>query len=73
MALQVTNAQWKSVLVVGGQQFSQIGNYFTIWKNLLLSISLSKHNQLKIHKKCHDISKFASVNQPLPQIYLSNW
>ena len=50
-------AQWESVLVVGSQQFSQIGNYFTIWKNLLLSISLSKHNQLKIHKKCHDIPK----------------
>ena len=26
-----TNAQWESALVVGGQQFAQIGNYFTIW------------------------------------------
>ena len=25
------SAQWESVLVVGGQQFAQIDNYFTIW------------------------------------------
>ena len=40
---------------LGGQQFAQIGNYFTIWKNFLLPISPSKHNQSKICKKCHDI------------------
>ena len=37
-------AQWESVLVVGGQQFAQIGHYFTIWKN---------------HKKWHAIPQFA--------------
>ena len=26
------NAQWESVLGVGGQHFAQIGNYFTIQK-----------------------------------------
>ena len=55
---QLTIGHWESVLVVGGQQFAQIGNYFTIWKNLLLSIPPSKHNQSKIRKKCHDIPEF---------------
>ena len=50
--IQDANAQWESVLVVGGQQFA----HFTIWKNFLLSISPSKHNQFKTHKKCPDIS-----------------
>ena len=33
--------------------FAQIGHCFTIWKNLLLSISPSKHNQFKIHKNVY--------------------
>ena len=64
----IYNPQQESVILVGGQQFAQIGNYFTIWKNLLLlSISPSKHNQFKIRKKCHAIPQFASINKPLPQ------
>ena len=70
-------AQWESALGVDGKQFAQIvklvGNYFTIWKNLLLSIFPSKHNQFKIRKKCHAIPHFASINQPLPQFQLQNW
>ena len=34
--LVVDTAQWESVKEVGGQQFAQIGNHFTNWKNLLL-------------------------------------
>ena len=51
--LVVDIAQWESVLVVGGQQFAQIGNYYTIWKNLLLLISPSNR------KKCRVIPEFA--------------
>ena len=36
-----TIAQWENVLVVDGQQFAQIANYFTFWKNLFfVNISL---------------------------------
>ena len=37
-----TNAQWEIVLVVGGHKNEYCSNYFTICKNLILSISLSK-------------------------------
>ena len=53
-----SSAQWESVLVVGSQQFAQIGNYF-YYLEKPLSISPSKHNQFKIRKKCRDISTFA--------------
>ena len=46
---------------------------FYYLENLLLSISLSKHNQFKICKKCHAVPQFASLNQPLPQFHLLNW
>ena len=32
---------------VGGQHFAKIGNYFTIWKNLLWSISPSKTQSIQ--------------------------
>ena len=47
--------------MVGGQQFVQIGNCFTIWKNLFLSISPSKHNCFKICKKCHAMPQLINL------------
>ena len=59
VSIFASSAQWESVLAVGGQQFAQIGNYLTIWKNLLLSVSPPKQNHSKIRKNCHAIHKFA--------------
>ena len=36
------NAQWESVLVLGGNKNDHWSNYFTIWRNLVLSISQQK-------------------------------
>ena len=58
-------AQWERVLMVGGQENEYFINYFTVWKNLVLS-----QNTQKIHEKYHDKSQFASNNQPLPRFYL---
>ena len=35
----VTSGQWESVLVLGGHENEHFSNYFTIWKNIVLSIS----------------------------------
>ena len=64
-----TTAQGESAPVLGGHKNEHFSNYFTIWKNLVLSISPSKHNHFKVHKKCHDIPQFASITQPLPLFY----
>ena len=61
----VSIAQWESVLVVGGQQFAQIGNYFPLWKDLLLSISPSKHNRFKIPNKTKSLKSCKEVELKL--------
>ena len=43
-------AQWGSALVVGSHENEHFSNYFTIWKNLILSLSVSKHNHFKVCK-----------------------
>ena len=62
-----TTSHWESAPVLGGHKNEHFSNCFTIWKNLVLSISHSKDNHFKVHKKCHDIPQFASINQLLPQ------
>ena len=68
-----TIAQWENVLVVDGQQFAQIADYFTFWKNLFLSISPSKHYCFEICKKCHAIPQFASINQTFTSVLSSKY
>ena len=67
----MVNAQWERVLVVAGQK-NKHSFYFTFWRNLVLSISFSKHNHFKICKACMIYLKFASIKQPLPHFQLLN-